>query len=255
MQIVSVFENYIDFIFLMKGISKKPRIVLKTRDGLKIISRNNYWDARIIVETFLRKIYLREIHLANPTPIVIDIGGYIGDFSLYATKYLNAKVIVYEPVPDNYRLLIENIKLNGYETRIQPQNEAVGVDGEITINLKKTGQDIHASRYMYSDSEDKISVRSLSLDTLFKSHNLSTVDILKIDCEGCEYEILANASLDLLKKVKNLTFEYHGIPDFKVKLESVLRKLKEVGFSVENNHQEMIVTASRINSISTGEED
>ncbi|MBU5574844.1 MAG: FkbM family methyltransferase [Candidatus Aenigmarchaeota archaeon] len=46
--------------------------------------------------------------------IVIDAGAYIGLFTLYASKKVgkNGLVIAYEPDPENYKNLLENIKLN-----------------------------------------------------------------------------------------------------------------------------------------------
>jgi FkbM family methyltransferase len=56
-------------------------------------------------------------------PVVIDVGGFIGDFSLYAVRRLNARrVIVYEPSPRNWVLPSRNIANNGYEDRIEPVN-------------------------------------------------------------------------------------------------------------------------------------
>ena len=56
---------------------------LVTRDGLRITIRQNIWDARIVSEIF-EKPYVNSCP-HSPRLTVIDIGGYIGDFSLYAT--------------------------------------------------------------------------------------------------------------------------------------------------------------------------
>ena len=62
---------------------------LRTADGLTITMRKNYADAMTIAEIFLGNSYIRDVTLP-PNPVVIDVGGFIGDFSLYAVKRLNA---------------------------------------------------------------------------------------------------------------------------------------------------------------------
>jgi hypothetical protein len=59
--------------------------------------RQNYGDATTLAEIFLDDRYVRDLTLP-PDPVVIDVGGFIGDFSLYTVKRLNARsVIVCEP--------------------------------------------------------------------------------------------------------------------------------------------------------------
>jgi FkbM family methyltransferase len=41
---------------------------------------------------------------------VVDVGGYIGDFSIYAARRMNASgVIVYEPTSEHWRMLVDSI--------------------------------------------------------------------------------------------------------------------------------------------------
>ena len=71
---------------------------LRTIDGLTITMRQNYGDAMTIAEIFLDDCYVRDLPRPHNFPVVIDLGGFIGDFSLYAVKRLNARrVIVCEP--------------------------------------------------------------------------------------------------------------------------------------------------------------
>lgn len=98
---------------------------LHTVDGLTITIRRNYGDALTVAEIYLDDCYVRNLTLPR-NPLVVDIGGFIGDFSLYAVKRLNARrVIVCEPSPRNWPLLLKNIANNGYEDRIEPVNKAV----------------------------------------------------------------------------------------------------------------------------------
>ena len=66
---------------------------LRTADGLTITIRKNYGDAMTVAEIFLDDCYRGDLTLPH-NPVVIDIGGFIGDFSLYAVKRLNASRVI-----------------------------------------------------------------------------------------------------------------------------------------------------------------
>jgi hypothetical protein len=75
-----------------------------------MVARENIWDARIIREIFVQRPYLRGFVDLPSAPVVVDVGGYIGDFSIYAARRMNAsRVIVYEPTSEHWRMLVDSI--------------------------------------------------------------------------------------------------------------------------------------------------
>src|SRR5277367_2106310 len=67
-----------------KALGKKggtALVDLRTAEGLTITMRQNYGDATTLTEIFLDDCYVRDLTLP-PNPVVIDVGGFIGDFSL-----------------------------------------------------------------------------------------------------------------------------------------------------------------------------
>lgn len=245
-EIVTTFRNYLDYLRLLRGWSNKDRIILRTWDGLYVICRNNVWDARIVGETFMDKSYMKNISINAKVPIVVDIGGYIGDFSLYAAKRLGARVFVYEPIPDNFNMLKDNIKINNYEKNITAWNRAVSNEPELTINVARSGGDIHASGYMYADSNEKVSIKCTKLDSLFVENNITEIHLLKIDCEGCEYDVLLDALPETFTKIHNIVFEYHEIPAWEVQLETLKDRLHSLGYAVVRNPDLHIMSARRV---------
>src|SRR5271157_838734 len=108
---------------------------VRTKDGLTFTIRPNYADAAVLAETFFDNSYIRGLTLPD-RPIVVDIGGYVGDFALYAVKRLNArKVVVCEPSPRNWALLIKNVANNHYEDRIEMVNKAVTSGEDVMMNV------------------------------------------------------------------------------------------------------------------------
>jgi FkbM family methyltransferase len=205
---------------------------LRTRDGLTITMRRNYGDAMTLGEIFLEDCYIPHLTLP-PSPVVIDVGGFIGDFSLYAVKRLNAcRVIVCEPSPRNWALLLKNIANNGYQDRIEPVNKAVTDGGNAMMNIDAPD----ASQCMvsaYFPSEQPLTaVPGISLGQLLQEHAVESVDLLKIDCEGGEYAILESIPSEVFRRVRNIVFEYHDIEGSWAKLESVKQRLRREGYNL-----------------------
>jgi FkbM family methyltransferase len=207
-------------------------IVLRTQDGLGIVVRQNVCDARIVREIFVDKPYVKHLALP-PAPTVIDIGGYIGDFSLYAVKRLGAKrVVVFEPTAENFKVLIRNVELNGYGDRITAVNKAVSDGNEIVLNVQTLGQEeMHVSAYWYKDAERR-TLPAVTLADAFTSYGLDEVDLLKVDCEGGEYDLFAAVPDELFSRIGNIVFEYHTIEGYKPRLDELLTKLQRVGYEL-----------------------
>jgi FkbM family methyltransferase len=216
---------------------------LRTVDGLRITIRKNYGDAMTLAEILLDDFYVRDLNLPR-NPVVIDVGGFIGDFSLYAVKRLNAsRVIVCEPSPRNWALLLKNIANNGYEGRIEAVNKAVTDGGDAMMNIDAPDE-CQCMVSAYCPSEQPLSaVPGISLGQLLKDHAVEDVDLLKIDCEGGEYAILESTPADVFSRIRNIVFEYHQIDGVWAKLESVKQRLRSLGYVLHTRGG--LISASR----------
>lgn len=190
-------------------------------------------DAMILAEIFLDNCYVTGLHLSDQ-PIVVDIGGYIGDFALYAVKRLKArKVVVCEPSPRNWSLLKQNIANNHYEDRIEPVNKAV-TDGEDVLMNVDASDRSQATISAYGPSAlARTRIAGISLASLVEDHDLPEIDLLKIDCEGGEYTILTTTPSEVFKNIRNIVFECHEIEGFEAKLEAVKQRLCGEGYSLK----------------------
>jgi FkbM family methyltransferase len=139
--------------------------------------------------------------------VVVDVGAFIGDSSLFFASRGAKLVVAFEPIPELFRILKENIILNRFEKIIDARNEAIS-DHSGTADIGylpnmpgSSGENLiwHAKRVISACT---------SLSDVIKS--LGWVDILKMDCEGCEHKALRDAAKNgSLKNVGMILIEVH----------------------------------------------
>lgn len=205
---------------------------LETKDGLIFSIRQNHMDAAILAEIFLDNCYIKGLQLPD-LPVVVDIGGYIGDFAIYAVKRLNARrVVVCEPSPRNWSLLKQNVANNRYEDRITAINKAVTSGGDVLMNVDAPDRNQATISAYGPNISGRTRVPGISLASLIESQRIRQVDLLKIDCEGGEYDILSKTPSEVFKNISNVVFESHEIDGFQGKLETVKQRLRNEGYRV-----------------------
>lgn len=150
--------------------------------------------------------------------VVIDIGGNIGMASIYlAKKYPFLKIYAFEPVKQNYENFLKNIELNNINKDIiKVFNLAITKDRRdviLTLHFSNSGASNIYNHFRDSSkliSNNDISIKSITFDDIFSNNNISKCKLLKIDCEGAEYEILYSANVENLKNCEYMRGEFHG---------------------------------------------
>lgn len=151
-------------------------------------------------------------NLVNPNEKlnIVDIGANVGLYTLYAKYLPNATFYAYEPMPLNFKILNDNIKLNNIEN-VKTFNIAISNEKNTKIlNVCKSHCGLHTlgnNPLRFTDIE-KISVNTDTLDNLFYNRNIK-VDFLKIDTEGYEFYIL-KGGINTIKTYKPIIqIEYY----------------------------------------------
>ena len=177
---------------------------------LKPIFNGVFWDlgfAKFVnfrdVEVFLKQPY----SLANVIDrTVVDVGAYVGDSAIYFVLRGAKKVIAIEPHPGAYQEMLENIRLNNMGDRIIPVNAGLASKPSF-ISIENF--DIDQTLGTYYRPSLTGSVRAITLEELIKQFNIDPSDtILKMDCEGCEYDVVLN-DYKHVKLFRELIMEYH----------------------------------------------
>jgi FkbM family methyltransferase len=150
------------------------------------ISNDLYSDG--IREAYITKELPKYIHQGDT---VIDIGANIGYYVMQESKLVGNDGIVYaiEPVPSNFKILQDNILLNGCEN-VLTRNIAIGNsnrDDVIHISAMSNMCSMAKKKGYRSYIED-VPVRVLTLDTFVANNRFP--DLIRMDVEGYELEIL-----------------------------------------------------------------
>jgi FkbM family methyltransferase len=160
---------------------------------------------------------------------VIDVGANIGAFSLLAGAMGAKKVIGIEPVSKTFNIFQSNVKRSGLSSIIALKNVVAAEHGKyisVSINNDNAG-----ANSMYNITTEHELVRSLSLPILLKMIEGNNI-LLKLDCEGAEYDIILNATQEEMNRINEIVLEIHTDlhPTYKGK-EIIENKLKEFGFT------------------------
>jgi len=200
--------------------------IIETFDGVKF-----YLDsisAYTIIETFVNTL-----HLLNPNTnwngkVVVDVGPEFGDTPLYFAN-LGAKVYAFEALKEHYDGMVRNIHLNPkLSKQIVAINAAIGRDETLDFAVQNTESiSKPGATFVYSGKEGTATrkIKAYSLESAFKEFDIHHIDLLKMDCNGCEFSL----SVDSLKNVDAVKIEH--LAKGSNKLESILRVLEQAGFS------------------------
>lgn len=174
-------KNYKKSDFIIK------KNIVKTRQGVNFLLSTI--DAGILWETYIAKIH-HYSKLKDKT--VLDVGAAFGDTSLWFAKQGCKKIFAVEPLSNNYKALMANLKLNNSKkNKVKCIKAAVGIDGNVTLTYTNSpGIFGGASAYKKVGKMNEL-VQSFSISHLLDKLNLKEVDILKMDCKGGEVYINA----------------------------------------------------------------
>ncbi len=185
------------------------------KSGLRLQARG-IMDIWSIKETFLDRFYERFGVPIQDGWTIVDIGGGIGDYTLFAASAdPHGKVFAFEPFPGSFALLQENLVAN-HAANVQAFPEAIWAQAgalKIDSTLGEPGQFVSRAADAPGGSPttggSSTQVQSISMADAFARLDIPRCDLMKIDCEGAEYPILFNTPDEVLGRVQRIVMEYH----------------------------------------------
>tara|TARA_B100001750_G_C15470028_1_gene579259 strand:- start:808 stop:1581 length:774 start_codon:yes stop_codon:yes gene_type:complete len=225
-----IFKNWYVYPKVYYKLINDKFVIFETKTDLKIKIRVRSTDLMALTNVWMINEYEIEDFEINANDTVIDIGAHIGLFSLLVSQLCKTgKILSFEPISENFDLLVSNLKLN-HVNNVLPFNLAVSKNlGRLELFLNND-QSAHS---IFSKNLKPISVESTSLQKIFDENKISSCKLLKLDCEGAEYEIIDSLPPECFDKIQNMAIEYH-LADTKPELvKNLIAKIKNAGFKIK----------------------
>ncbi len=180
---------------------------------------SEYWDRHFCVER---------------GDVVLDVGAWVGDFTIPAAKRAGrgGKVIAVEPHPGNLSFLKYNLEHNVKLENVKVIEKALWRrKGRMKLFL---GQGFSSSEHslragegeQLSEASTYVWVETETLDGLVSRLGLERVDFLKMDVEGAELDVLSRGkrTLEITRKVAVAAYHLREGRQTWPEVERILRK-------------------------------
>eukprot|EP00123_Amoebidium_parasiticum_P010772 comp20311_c1_seq1/m.25525 comp20311_c1_seq1/g.25525 ORF comp20311_c1_seq1/g.25525 comp20311_c1_seq1/m.25525 type:complete len:276 (-) comp20311_c1_seq1:361-1188(-) len=158
--------------------------------------------------------FSEDVYKICDTPVqdgdtIVDIGGNIGTFAIAALlQHPGVRVLSVEPLAENRRYLMYNAVANGVANRLAILPHGITADGR---TLWISYDESNPANSRASQSGQGVAVPTRSLSAVIEMAE-SRVALLKIDCEGCEREVmLSTPALADMSRVGRVVGETHKV--------------------------------------------
>jgi FkbM family methyltransferase len=167
--------------------------------------------------------------------VVLDIGANVGYYTLLAARAVGAsgKVYAFEPAPNNYALLCQNIRDNGYTNVVTIPKAVADRSGKVRLYLDPKNLGSH-NLSGGATTFASVEVEAAALDEYFHGYE-DPIDVIKVDAEGAEALILQGMR-DLLRRNAKLALftEFHprAMESLGSSPEAYIAQLTQLGFNM-----------------------
>ena len=233
--------NSKEFKYLMRSLSFDFAMSLRDKthnlrtfnwNGKKVFYRTSSSDMTLIYEILLKSKYRSEYYFPEKIKpeVILDIGGNVGITSIYlASIFPNATIYTFEPLLANYKILQKNTEQYG---NIKVFNIGLGSkNGSFKVFLSDDSENFGGVSFYTkvegNKTESYTECKVRNINDVIQELNISSIDLMKIDTEGSEYDILSCLNDEILRSIFWITGELHGNRDFEL-----LNYLNSMGFSI-----------------------
>ena len=231
------------FEYILNKHKRNERALLFTTKPNPISFRVPNSLYQVFKEIFMADVYEIDtlVKKLPAKPIVIDIGANAGFFDIQLlSKLRDAVIYAYEPIPANIKAvqtviagnpwLSEQIHLHQVAVTGLPQKEL-----QLYAEAEENSQVVASVFAGFNERNmHTITVACLSLTDIISSIDAPVIHLLKLDCEGSEYDIIYNTSPDLIKRISRMVIEVHDIDEDKYNLRYFDAYLRSLGYETKH---------------------
>ena len=180
----------------------------------------------------------------NKNKNIIDVGGCIGVMSLILSQLTSKKVYVYEPNPEAFYFLKQNIEQN-HVKNVLTYNVGIGNKLKKTKILYSANENIGQTllcleKKDLDNNKNGVEVDLIKLDDI----KIKNIGFIKIDVEGYELEVLKSGENLLTQNKMVVAVEYHGF-DIKEKFvttkDPVIKIMKKYKYKVIEEKENKLI--------------
>lgn len=163
---------------------------------------------------------LRVEYALNRDSIVMDLGGFEGNWASEIYERYGCRVFVFEPVQEYAESITQRFQENS-NIQIFPYGLA-GTTRQEQIGLCSD------SSSMFITSGQTQEIELVDAADWFSQHPIADVALMKINIEGGEYELLDRLiETGLVKKVRDIQVQFHDIsPDSLARMKAIQQSLQ-----------------------------
>ena len=204
----------------------------------------------IFSEIFTDQQYLKHGIVVSEGDCIFDVGANIGLFTLFLNQSFNSlKIYSFEPIPSIFEVLEKNMQLHSiknvflFNYGISSENQTeVGftfypnMAGNSTIKPLEKIEQRNVMESLLSQEEveyffqcQQVRGELKTLSSIISELEIETINLLKIDVEGAEYEVLQGIEEKDWEKIKQIIIEVH---DIEGRAEKINKMLITHGFDI-----------------------
>jgi FkbM family methyltransferase len=205
--------------------------------GLIFFYRENTTDENVLEGIKLINFF-SEVpeYFPHRNDIIIDVGAHIGTFSLIAAPIVvKGKVFAIEASKESYDFLRMNIEANNFTNVYAYHLALADRKGTTRLYHSPDGNWGHTISEEVSLEFEKVSSNTLA--NFMSENNIVKCDFLKMNCEGAEFDIILNAKMETLQKIRTILIKYHGDLSRGLNELSLIKKLQECGFLTSTRYK------------------
>lgn len=167
---------------------------------------------------------LRYDYRLNENSVVFDLGGYHGDWANGISSRYHCRIFVFEPVTEFAEGIIKRFDGNKMIEIYQ-----FGLGGaSITREIRVAGD----GSSMFRNAGKAQNIKTVDASEWIRDRNYNSIDLMKINIEGAEYELLENLIQgDMVKRISNIQVQFHDvIPDASKRMAAIQDALSKSHF-------------------------
>lgn len=224
-------------------------------DKFKILIRNNTEDYKICRQILIEDQLLGLLPSLslNPEDSIIDLGAHIGVFSILASSKLSigGKVYAIEPCSKLYECLNDNTALNR-ANNVYTYNIAISKENDQKVKLYIVDCDEWKNSIIKNcapEGEKYELVKTKTLEQFILNNKINKCALMKMNCEGAEFEIILNTPEKILRQINQMIICYHHDLTKDHTKDDIKNRLLNIGYSVKikekNNDRGFIIAVKK----------